>query len=183
MAKVSGPLFSLEASGTYGGKVTFAKWKGRQYARQTVIPSNPNSADQETARNRLRVGGAIQKWVNTATTKGDGRSGTDLVEIKAVTPSGYAWNGYLVETLVGQGGLNYTAGQAAYAALTGGQKTAWEGAAEGLTPAYAEVYQTEAGGTAGTPMTTGEVFFLHQYALYKMGIKVAAPAGTPPTYA
>lgn len=183
MAKVSGPLFSLEASGSYGGALTFAKWKGRQYCRQLVIPANPNSADQETARNRLRAGGAIQSWINTSTLKGDSRADTDLVAIKAITPSGYAWNGYLVETLVGTGGLTYTAAQAAYTALTSQQKSAWDSAAEALTPAYAAVYQSTAGGGAGTPMTTGEVFFLHQYALYMMGIKTSAPTGTPPTYA
>jgi hypothetical protein len=48
MASVKGPLFSLDASGTVAGTVTFAKWKGRNYLRQTVIPANPQT-DLQTA--------------------------------------------------------------------------------------------------------------------------------------
>lgn len=183
MAKVSGPLFSLEASGSYGGALTFGKWKGRQYCRQLVIPSNPNTADQEAARNRLRVGGAIQKWIKSSTLIETGQTLTDLDRIKGVTPSGYAWNGFLVDNLIGGGGLNYDAGVAAWTALQAAEKTAWSTAAEALTPAYADVYQSAAGGVPGTPMESGEVFFLHRYAMHKMGVLTAAPGATPPTYA
>lgn len=50
MARVTGPLMSVDASGTYGGSLTFAKWKGRNYVRQCVTPSNPRSASQTGVR-------------------------------------------------------------------------------------------------------------------------------------
>lgn len=50
MAKTSGPLLSLGASGTIGGALTFSKWKGIGYARQRVIPANPNSTAQQLTR-------------------------------------------------------------------------------------------------------------------------------------
>lgn len=182
MAKVSGPLFSLEASGSYGGAVTFAKWKGRAYARQLVIPANPHAAGQETARNRLRVTGALQSWANTTALVLATMTGTDKVRIQGITPGGYAWNGYLVDQTIGKGSLTYTAAQAAYDALEAGEKTAWVTAAGQLTPAIQEVYQTNTGGAAGTPMTAGEVFFIYMYALSQMGL-ADAPGATPPTYA
>ncbi|GAH31797.1 unnamed protein product [marine sediment metagenome] len=37
---------SLDASGTLGKAVTFSKWKGRNYVRERVIPSNPKSGGQ-----------------------------------------------------------------------------------------------------------------------------------------
>lgn len=46
MAKVDGPLFSLDASGTIGGAIVFSKWKGRNYVRVRVVPSNPKSGAQ-----------------------------------------------------------------------------------------------------------------------------------------
>lgn len=182
MAKVSGPLFSMEASGSYGGAITFAKWKGRQYSRQLVIPANPNTADQEMVRNRLRVTGAAQKWVNLSTQVMSGKTGSDKARIVAKTPGGFAWNGYLVDSMVGKGGLSYTAGEAAYTALSGAEKTAWDTAAAGLTPAIGQVYQTQAGGLASTPKSAGEVFFLYVWGLYKMGL-ASLPGGTPPAYA
>jgi hypothetical protein len=41
---------SISASGTFGGSMTFASWKGRAYVRQHVIPSNPKSAKQSGVR-------------------------------------------------------------------------------------------------------------------------------------
>lgn len=55
MAKVSGPLMSMDASGKFGGTIVFSKWKGRNVVRQLVVPANPNSAGQEAARNRTAL--------------------------------------------------------------------------------------------------------------------------------
>lgn len=182
MAKVSGPLFSMEASGAYAGALVFGKWKGRPYVRQLVTPANPHSADQEAARNRMRVTGAIQHWVNTTLLILTGQTETDKARITAITPGGQAWNGYLVDNIIGAGGLMYDAAVAAYAALTAGEKTAWNTAAAALSPALAQVFQTVAGGGAGTPLPAGEVFFIYQYGLNLLGL-AAAPSGVPPTYA
>ena len=94
MAKVSGPLMSMDASGKFGGALVFSKWKGRNVVRQLVIPGNPNSAGQEAARNRTRVTGALQSWVNSTTMTAAGQTLTDKARIKAVTPGGFAWNGF-----------------------------------------------------------------------------------------
>jgi len=50
MARLTGALFSLAASGTIADTLTFAKWKGIQYARTRVIPANPRSAGQQEVR-------------------------------------------------------------------------------------------------------------------------------------
>lgn len=59
MAQVTGPLLSFGASGSVGGAVTFATWKGRPYVRQLVIPSNPKSDGQVAQR-------AMQKFLSQA---------------------------------------------------------------------------------------------------------------------
>lgn len=182
MAKVSGPLMSMDASGKFGGAIVFSKWKGRNVVRQLVVPANPNSAGQEVARNRTRVTGAIQGWVNTTVLKAPTQTVTDKMRIKAVTPGGYAWNGFLTQTLIGSGGLTYTAAVDAYAALTAPQKEAWVTAAGILAPVISDVFQTEAGGTAGTPISNGEVFFIYQYGLSLLGL-ANVPGAVPPTYA
>jgi len=50
MARLTGPLMSLDASGSVAGSLTFAKWKGRNYVRQLVTPANPKSAAQVAFR-------------------------------------------------------------------------------------------------------------------------------------
>lgn len=50
MAKVTAPLLALGASGTIGKTMTFAKWRGIAYARQRVVPANPQSTLQTQIR-------------------------------------------------------------------------------------------------------------------------------------
>lgn len=182
MAKVSGPLFSVDASGGYAGSLVFAKWKGRNYARQLVIPSNPRTLGQETARNDMRTAGAAQKFSNANLQIRAGLTLNDKAEIMAITPSGYAWNGFLVDNIIGAGGINMLASDAAWAALAPAEKTAWTTAADALTAPLFGVPQTVAGGGAGVAKPSGQVFFNYTYALYAMGL-VPIPGAVPPVYA
>ena len=66
MVKTYAPMFSLDASGSIGGAITFSTWKGRNYARQLVIPANPKSVLQVSVRAMLRF--LSQDWVNVGGT-------------------------------------------------------------------------------------------------------------------
>lgn len=183
MAKVSGPLMSMEASGAFGGALVFGKWKGRNTVRQLVTPSNPQSAGQTESRNRVRVTGMAQRAVRLSAQKKTGQTLTEKALLMAAAPSGYAWNGFLTDSMIGAGGLTYDAAQTAYAVLTAPQKTAWDAAAAARVPALIAVAQSATGGAAGTPMTSGEAYFIQQYGMYAAGIYTAAPGAVPPTFA
>lgn len=62
MAGVKGPLFSLDASGTIGDAIVFAKWKGRNYVRRHAIPANPKSVGQVSVRAMMKF--LSQYWVS-----------------------------------------------------------------------------------------------------------------------
>ena len=55
MAKLTGPLFSLDARGKLGSALVFIGWKGLKTVRQWLKPANPKSADQGDVR--LVLGG------------------------------------------------------------------------------------------------------------------------------
>ncbi len=59
MARVTGPLMSVDASGTIAKSVVFSKWKGRNYTRRWATPSNPKSAKQTAVRSMLRF---LSQW-------------------------------------------------------------------------------------------------------------------------
>lgn len=183
MAKVSGPLMSMDARGAFGGALVFSGWKGRATVRQLVIPANPQSTNQQAARNAVRVLGALQVFASHSVLQGSGRSVTDKSLLTTNAPSGQAWNGYLVKGVIGSQRLTYDAARTAYALLTGGNKTTWQAAAAALTPPVPDVAQVDALGVPGTPVDQGEVWYIYQYGLYSMGLAPAPVAGTPPTYA
>lgn len=182
MAKVTGPLMSMDASGKFGDALVFGKWKGRNVVRQYTRPANPQTALQTDTRNALRVLAAGQAFAAATALKRSGETVTDLVELKASAPAGQAWNGYLVKSGIGAGLVNFDAADTAYAALSAPQKDAWDTAAAALVPAIPAVAQKAAGGASGTPMVAGQVFFHYVYALSIAGV-TTAPTGTPPTYA
>jgi hypothetical protein len=182
MAKVTGPLMSMDASGGYAGAMVFAKWKGRAYVRQLVTPANPHSADQEAARNKLRVASNGVYWAMRTALVANGETELDRALVAAEAPAGQAWNGTLVKAAIGAGGANYTAAANAWTALQAGEKTAWNNAAAALTPPIPATAQTTTGGGSTTSLVAGQTYFHYRYALYVLGI-AAAPSATPPTYA
>lgn len=50
MAKLKAPLLSLGASGSIAKTLTYFTWKGLNVVREHVVPSNPNTALQQTQR-------------------------------------------------------------------------------------------------------------------------------------
>ncbi len=95
MAKVTGPLMSLDASGTVANTAVFSKWKGRNYVRLRVIPQNPQSAGQQLTRGYLAVLSKAAKAVLTAfkdTLPGLGSQ--FFLDAVAESPVGQSWISY-----------------------------------------------------------------------------------------
>lgn len=72
---------SFDASGTIGKTAVFSKWRGRNYVRRHVIPSNPKSALQIAMRASLRF--MTQVWSSIPTTQKNEWS--DLAAVNNVT--------------------------------------------------------------------------------------------------
>jgi hypothetical protein len=60
MAKVSGPFMSVDASGTIYGVLTASIWKGRNYIRGHVVPTNKKTDAQKVVRQLLAT--AVAAW-------------------------------------------------------------------------------------------------------------------------
>lgn len=46
MVKLKGPLLSIDATGTVGKTMTVSSWKGRPYAKQFKVPTDPQTPGQ-----------------------------------------------------------------------------------------------------------------------------------------
>ena len=180
MARVTGPLMSMEASGTIGKTLTFANWVGRQYVRRWTRPSNPQTADQMDQRNAFSVIGVGVSQANKCLQVNVSTGKIDEQAIRDKTPSGMRWNGYIQKVLTGSGAAGYKAAKLAWDALF--NKGDWEIAANGLTPPVPSAPQYLEGGATDTAATPGEVLFIMNYGLYLIGARTTAPDSTPPTY-
>ena len=180
MARVTGPLMSMEASGTIGKTLTFANWVGRQYVRRWTRPANPQTADQMDQRNAFSVIGVGVSQANKCLQVNDSTTKTDEQAFRDKTPSGMRWNGYIQKVLTGSGAAGYKAAKLAWGAIS--NKAAWENTAAGLTPPVQPAPQYQEGGASDVAATPGEVLFIMNYGLYLIGASSAAPTDTPPTY-
>jgi hypothetical protein len=181
MAKTTGPLFSLTASGTVGNTITYSNWKGRSYVRRRVIPLNPQTADMAAVRNAMRAVAVATANANVQTLKRTPPATVDKVAIALITPDGLAWNNFLAASMLGTNLDNYLAAQAHWAVHSADQ-AAWNGAAQALTPAMQPAPQVAAFGVAATPLSDGNVFWVYCWGLFVMGLMVQ-PTSAQPTYA
>ena len=60
MVRLTGPMFSLTASGKFGKAIVYSIWKGIAYARMLVTPANPRSAAQVSMRAMMAF--LAQEW-------------------------------------------------------------------------------------------------------------------------
>ncbi len=88
MAKVTGPLFSISASGQIAKTLVYMSWKGIADVRKYVIPSNPDTEDQQTQRGYFHV--AVDTWHT------DGLTAIDVT----------AWNLYAAAQKIVASGFN-----------------------------------------------------------------------------
>ena len=96
MAKVVGPLMSLEARGKIGNALVAFVWKGRNIMRAWTIPSNPQALLQKLIRQKLASMG--KNTIKIKQIQSDLASGSEMYQlIKAKTPSTQIWNAYFVK--------------------------------------------------------------------------------------
>lgn len=91
MAKVSGPLMSISASGKFANTLVASNWKGVAYMRQLVKPSNPNTTGQKSVRSIL---GTLAKACASVLTSYADTLGIGSAFFKAArdgAPSGQSW--------------------------------------------------------------------------------------------
>jgi len=101
MVKLNAPVLSLDASGSIGNALTFAKWKGRNYCRTLVRPANPQSGGQVGVRSMFRF--LTQQWASVSA--GDQATWEDRAEDAAISPfnafiayNQFRWRNFLAPT-------------------------------------------------------------------------------------
>ena len=182
MAKVTGPLMSMAASGSIGGTLTFATWVGRAYVRNLVIPSNPQTLIQMAVRNAFSALGKANAWAGRTMLVGDGRFDTDAKLIQAIAPTDQRWNGYVVSVMTQSNSAAYNDAIAAWDALTVDAQDDWNATALDYSPSIQPAPQRGEGGVSLDPLPAGGVLFVFEYALYVLGIRDDVPGAVPPVY-
>lgn len=93
MAKVTGPLMSMSASGKLADAIVFFTWKGRNIVRQWLKPANPQTTQQGDVR--IMMGGtgrAVGRIVK------DQDFHQQLIDLELI-PAGQTKQSYMVDYL------------------------------------------------------------------------------------
>ena len=87
MAKVTGPLMSMDARGQLGKTLVFLGWKGLKTVRSYVIPANPKTAGQTAQRSLLEAG--VDEWHDVTLTGADKSAWNRFAKTLASAMSGF----------------------------------------------------------------------------------------------
>lgn len=132
MAKVDGPLMSLEARGKIADAIVFFPWKGRHAVRQWLKPTQPETTKQGYVRAAVY---AIGKWVKQimGISQGDAVNSKVYSLCTVAVPAGTNWNAWIAQqflNLLGTAGTfvtaSFTALVAAYSSLATAVLTAFK---------------------------------------------------------
>lgn len=115
MAKVTGPLYSMGASGTIGKAMVHFAWKGINVVREWVIPKNLKSADQGDVR--IVFGGLGQSSRCAGLADVTHTDSPFAADAKLCNPTGMTWVSYLVQFLTKTYMPDATAFEAIYTAF------------------------------------------------------------------
>lgn len=113
MAKVTGPLFSMSASGKLGDAMVFFGWKGLNVVRQWVIPANKMSLTQ--GDQRIMLGGTGRAVAEVQPAKAFAQQ---LIDLNLV-PAGQTKQSFLVSYILNHYLTNATTYASELAAITG----------------------------------------------------------------
>lgn len=182
MAKVDGPLFSVEARGKIADSIVFFPWKGRHIVRQWLKPTQPHSVLQGFVRvAMISIGKTVAKIFSV--TNGDGTDSKLYTLSTAAAPAGMNWNADYAAGFLGQlqsaGGFvtaSWTALIAAYSALGTAVLTAFRTNATALglsDTAFSYGYTAN--------VEAGFHLFAAGYAAYNNSLTAGAPFNTVPT--
>lgn len=112
MAKVTGPLMSISASGKIADSLVFFGWKGVQTVRGWVTPSNPQSTGQ--GDQRIKLGGTGRAVGEIKPSKVFAQQ---LIDLNLI-PAGQTKQSYLVKYIIDHYIYDSTTYAAELAALT-----------------------------------------------------------------
>lgn len=175
MAIVTGPLFSVSASGSVAEALVFFPWKGRSLVRKWLVPANPQTADQNTVRGRLGASAQAIQWMNGELDQKGGRADTDKVMHIAAAPAGTPWQSNVVAGMFGAEQSYWILDDAAWDALSAANRDAWDTAAEALTPPLADY-------TKFTMLYRAGHIWFHVQGANSRILGDTYPGAVPPTY-
>jgi len=149
MAKVTGGLFSLDASGKFANSLIFDR---RGYVRTYRIPANPKTGSQGDVRLMLK---SAQKAIKVCA-----NDYLDLVKESA--PTQYRWNSFMVSKILGKSHDTWDGAETAWLALSdenANKRAAWETAAESLGLTDASLSYSDMG-----TVSKGRILYALAYA-------------------
>jgi hypothetical protein len=168
MAKVLGPMHSIEARGQFAKSMVFFPWKGLQCVRRYLVPVNPRSAAQKFVRQIMACIGIANREIEQPSTSNP--AGSALYQaIRDATPAGAIWNAHFAQAVLNDLSTegNFDTYHDAMDAL--GAKEDWTDAATQM-----DLVDIPAGDIYPREIKNHEILWLAAYAAWKLKLEASA---------
>lgn len=180
MARVDGPLFSLQAHGKLANSLVYTHSRGQNVVREHVIPRNPQTEMQAQGRTVVKVIGAMNSRINAGQVgKSNGASMTPLEYLKSVVVAPLVWNSELLKRGYPSSWTTLNADLVLYGALTQPEKDAWGTWNDAFANSFEDL--PSAPGRTGM-ITANEIAHTFARALARAAYITVVPNQVPPTW-
>ena len=180
MAKTTGPLLSISASGTVANTLTYVASRGQNIVRALVTPANPQTIGQSMARIVLVASGAMTSRMNlnqVGSADADAQNPKEYFTALRVAPQ--TWNSEFGRRAFPDGRTTFESDQDAWAGLDQAQMDAWATWNTAFSNPFTDVTPPPGGAVAVVGAAVG---FTWARALGRAGYIETVPLATPPIW-
>jgi hypothetical protein len=170
MAKVTGPLMSLSASGKYAGTTVFMPIQGKHQVRKLVKGTDRASAAQMKQRDRLRVIAQGINFCQNNTQWQGANTATQKERLIAITPPGMTWHRLLTQAMLGPNGAHFDDIAAWWPTAIGPARVLRTNRAKNLNPPFHRIPKHGAGNKVIGEYEVGFCLAVMEFGLYKLGL-------------
>jgi len=181
MAKVTGPLHSVQAHGALGGTIVFRQTKNGPVAQKNPPRDKRPQPSRAQYAYIFRICAVAIHWVNTTNQTLNGNGTRDEDRVRAVKPDHFTWNAWLTHCMVGKRGVNWHAADDITHDWGDTEYEAWDAAADALLPPSPVVANKGSYNPDQEVIANGLVLLHLMFGLAAAGL-ASVPGATPPTY-
>lgn len=179
MAKMNGPLLSMEARGMIARRYVYQRTQGGQSMRYHWPSAQPITAAQAPHQQLHGWLTHVISFVKQARPHLNTTAEDDYIYMRSIAGPELRWNDIIRRRMMGGTPSKLARVRAAWGSLTDPQKTAWEAEAAAQAPSLTAYVGAAPAGWPTPIFTPGQCWYLYRWTAFLLPITTTAPAEWP----
>lgn len=179
MARMTGPLLSLEARGMIAGRYIYQQAMGRQVMRYHWQQGQHTTIEQAPYQQAHGLLSHLISWIKAGRPHLNSSGLDDYLMLREIAGRRDRWNDMVRRRMLKHGHANISHVLALWAGLDETDREAWGNVASGVAPTLTEYTGKAPPGIEPPTWPAGALFFVYHWLAYLVGLIQDEPGATP----